>query len=297
VAGKNKTEFCTEQPACGATSPRSGSAGAATPVASSAAIGTNKTWRRRSFGYQSGRHEQNPPTPFDRSGWRKQNPPSGGCLTEPGISGQRRLSVGGAITHFRHRSLRKATGTCKAARGCATTVDFRRANRRRRSFDQTSEFAQERPSAITALRPQESDHRHECNHNADRVSWKSPDSPEIFPSLSVARCPRITRKNVFRLLQHPRHEEVAAKDFSGVLCDAKSQGCAARDRDGPTIFCPRWWRADPLFWGGPKKSPRSWLRCSAVCPTRPAPSPPAPLPQGARGEGVRRRNTNAGFAP
>jgi hypothetical protein len=28
----------------------------------------------------------------------KQNPPSGGCLTELGVSGHRRLSVGGAIT-------------------------------------------------------------------------------------------------------------------------------------------------------------------------------------------------------
>jgi hypothetical protein len=39
-----------------------------------------------------------------------------------------------------------------------------------------------------------------------------------------------------------------------------------RHGGGPTFFAPPWGRAD-LFWGGPKKSPRSWLRCSALCPT------------------------------
>jgi hypothetical protein len=75
---------------------------------------------------------------FERSGRHQPKLPSGVCLTEFGVSGQRQLSVGGAITHFRHRSLREAASTRKAARGYATTVGFRRTNLR---------FAQERTSA------------------------------------------------------------------------------------------------------------------------------------------------------
>ena len=87
------------------------------------------------------------------------NVPSEICLTELGVSGQRRLSVGGAITRFRHRSLGdprvgQATGTRKAARGYAATVGFRRAKLR---------FAQERTSAIAACSALRS------SHSVDRV--------------------------------------------------------------------------------------------------------------------------------
>jgi hypothetical protein len=68
----------------------------------------------------------------------RQVSPSKKCLTELGGSGQRRLSVGGAMTasgagRWKFSRAREATGTRKAARGCAATVGFRRANRRRRS--------------------------------------------------------------------------------------------------------------------------------------------------------------------
>jgi hypothetical protein len=89
-----------------------------TPVASTQSGRHRRICRRRSL-----RPELLAPT----------NLPSGICLTELGVSGQRRLSVGGAISHFRSRLLRKATGTCKAARGYAATVGLRRTNRRRRS--------------------------------------------------------------------------------------------------------------------------------------------------------------------
>jgi hypothetical protein len=81
---------------------------------------------------RSGRHQQNLPTPLASSeavGTNKTRQ-TDCCLTELGVSGQRRLSVGGAITHFRHWSLefsraRQATSTRKAARGYAATVGFR----------------------------------------------------------------------------------------------------------------------------------------------------------------------------
>jgi hypothetical protein len=86
-----------------------------TPVASTEAVGTKQA-------ADAGR--------LDRRGGRQQSLPSEICPTEPGVSGQRRLSVGGAMTRFRCRSLefsrrREATGTRKAARGCAATVGFR----------------------------------------------------------------------------------------------------------------------------------------------------------------------------
>jgi hypothetical protein len=70
------------------------------------------------------------PTPsLRRSGRHKMSQRQGGdCLTELGDSDQRRLSVGGAITHFRSRSLREASDTRKEARGYAATVGFRRAS-------------------------------------------------------------------------------------------------------------------------------------------------------------------------
>ena len=139
-----------------------------TPVALTGAVGTNKL-------PDAGR--------FDRSGRQQKTPPSEICLTEPGVSGQRRLSVGGAVTRSRHRSLGdprtgQATGAREAARGYAATVGFRRANCRRRSSGpersgadefadadrsgtrvrvrsgrqrQSSKFAQERASAISVL--------------------------------------------------------------------------------------------------------------------------------------------------
>ena len=130
------------------------------------------------------------------------NLPNGICLTELGVSGQRRLSVGGAITHFRHRLLRKAAGTRKAARGYAATVGFRRANRRRRS-NRPKRSAPARTRSGKSLRDR-------CD---DRVIWKSPDVPEFLPSPSVARCTRIPIQDFFSLLQHPRRGEVATKDF------------------------------------------------------------------------------------
>ena len=90
---------------------------------------------------------------------------SGVRLTELGISGQRRLSVGGAIhvlprpvasteavgtgKYSRHPLLRYATVTEQVARGYAATVGFRRTScQRRLSTRRTSGFVQEKTSAI-----------------------------------------------------------------------------------------------------------------------------------------------------
>ena len=83
-----------------------------------------------------------------RSGPQQRIQPSESCLTELGGSGQRRLSVGGAIQFLptpvasseavgtgedcRHPLLRHTAVAAQAARGCAASVGFRRASCRLR---------------------------------------------------------------------------------------------------------------------------------------------------------------------
>jgi hypothetical protein len=73
-------------------------------------------------------HEIRPRPAFGLAGQQQRKPAERNVSDRPWRSGQRRLSVGGAITRFRHRSLRKAIGTHKKVRGCAATVGFKRTN-------------------------------------------------------------------------------------------------------------------------------------------------------------------------
>jgi hypothetical protein len=91
-------------------------------------VGKNKPADTRRFDEVVGKNKPADTRRFDEVVGKNKSAPRQYCLTELGVSGQRRLSVGGAISHFRSRSLREATGTCKAARGYAATVGFRRAS-------------------------------------------------------------------------------------------------------------------------------------------------------------------------
>jgi hypothetical protein len=183
--------------------------------------------------------------PFDRGGRQSRTLPSGICLTELGVSDQRRLSVGGAELGARGwgsearedqecrsalrflfhpdrespaRSLRFADAPPPLGSG-ERIVDAGRAGIRSRMRSgrhrQTSKFAQEKASAIT-YRKQRIE-----NTGDDRVSWASPDVPEFLPLLSLPRRVQITMLCFLNLLQHPRRGEVATQDFLGMLCVAK----------------------------------------------------------------------------
>jgi hypothetical protein len=160
---------------------------------------------------------------------------SGSCLTELGVSGQRRLSVGGAMTRFRsrlHQRRPSAPANCSGiapfrdsnwhpqsgsrmrrhrwlqANGSPTPVTGYPRAGAQRSPPTDVRSAQERASATKshAIRAWPND--------TVLAGWgKSPDAPEFFPSPSIATSTQIPIEIFFSLSQHLRRDEVATKDF------------------------------------------------------------------------------------
>ena len=172
------------------------------PVASTGAAGTKQA-------ADAGR--------LDRNGRHQTNLPSEICPTEPGVSGQRRLSVGGAITRFRCRSLEFSQARSNRHPQSGSRMRCHRWLQAERTADAGCDRSGRHRQCVE-IRSGENfrDRRLEITGNeitADRVSWKSPDAPKFLPSPSIARWAQIPTEILFSLLQHLRRGEVAAKHF------------------------------------------------------------------------------------